>query len=257
MGVKTDVHIVVSQYVSGFCAVASWLLTGWSRGSVTFLKAFGWEQKLWKVTSIQTELESCAEHSVCYREYTVQWTQNNCELGKRHSKRGKKKERARGSAIVNSLSMYSITENIYYSQLSSVAILPQPELVFTSYSTRKDWVLYPNVLSPCGLTLTPTCLLITVNEARSYFASTIQFRTPGPTMLTAWPRAPPAMETSVRNWPADWLTGFAAVYIYIYIYIYIYVCMYVCMYVCKEVDLLPEIFHWSTVYTLVFKKYFL
>jgi hypothetical protein len=27
------------------------------------------------------------------------------------------------SAIVNSLSMYSITENIYYSELSSVAIL--------------------------------------------------------------------------------------------------------------------------------------
>jgi hypothetical protein len=34
--------------------------------------------------------------------------------------------------------MYSITENIYYSQLSSVAILLQPERnCFTSYNTRK------------------------------------------------------------------------------------------------------------------------
>jgi hypothetical protein len=80
-------------------------------------------------------------------------------------------ERARGSAMTNSLSMYSITENIYYSQLSSVAILLQPEHVFTSYSTRKDVVLCPNMLSPCGLP--PTCLLVTVNEARSYIASTV------------------------------------------------------------------------------------
>jgi hypothetical protein len=35
------------------------------------------------------------------------------------------------------LSVYSITENIYYAQLSSVAILPQPEPVFTSFSTSK------------------------------------------------------------------------------------------------------------------------
>jgi hypothetical protein len=69
--------------------------------------------------------------------------------------------------------MYSITENIYYSQLSSVAILLQPEPVFTSYSTRKDWVLSPNVLSPCGLPLPPMRLLVTANESRSYFASTI------------------------------------------------------------------------------------
>jgi hypothetical protein len=32
------------------------------------------------------------------------WTQNNCELMKRHSKRGEKMERARGSALANSLS---------------------------------------------------------------------------------------------------------------------------------------------------------
>jgi hypothetical protein len=79
-----------------------------------------------------------------------------------------------GSAIVNSLSMYSITENIYYSQLSSVEILLQPEPVFTSYSTRKDWVV-SHVLSPCGLPLPPTCLLVTVNEARSYFVPTVLF----------------------------------------------------------------------------------
>jgi hypothetical protein len=75
--------------------------------------------------------------------------------------------------MAKSLSMYSITENIYYSQLSSVAILLQPETVFTSYSTRKYWVFCPYVLSPCGLPLPPTCLLVTANEARSYFASTI------------------------------------------------------------------------------------
>jgi hypothetical protein len=33
---------------------------------------------------------------------------------------------------------------------------------------RKDWVLSPYVLSSCGLPLPPTCLLVTVNEARSY-----------------------------------------------------------------------------------------
>jgi hypothetical protein len=45
----------------------------------------------------------------------------------------------RGSAMSNvCLSMYSITENIYYSQLSSVAIVLQPEPnCFTSYNTRK------------------------------------------------------------------------------------------------------------------------
>jgi hypothetical protein len=38
--------------------------------------------------------------------------------------------------------MYSITENIYYSQLSSVAILLQPEPnCFTSYSTRIGFCL--------------------------------------------------------------------------------------------------------------------
>jgi hypothetical protein len=59
-------------------------------------------------------------------------------------------ERARGSAMANSLSMYNITENIYYSQLSSVAILLQPEPnCFTSYNTRKGLCF----LSLCAIAL--------------------------------------------------------------------------------------------------------
>jgi hypothetical protein len=71
------------------------------------------------------------------------------------------------------LSMYSITENIYYSQLSSVAIRLQTEPnSFVSYSTRKG-LCSPSVLSSFGLPLPPTCLLLTVSEARSYFASAV------------------------------------------------------------------------------------
>jgi hypothetical protein len=69
--------------------------------------------------------------------------------------------------------MYSITENIYYSQLSSVAMLLQPEPVSHRIIQGKVWVLSPYVLSSCGLPLAPTCLLVTVNEAHSYFTSTI------------------------------------------------------------------------------------
>jgi hypothetical protein len=75
--------------------------------------------------------------------------------------------------MANSLSMYSITENIYCSQLSSVAILLQPEPISCRIIKGNDCVLSPHVLSSCGLPLPPTCLLVTVNEARSYFASTI------------------------------------------------------------------------------------
>jgi hypothetical protein len=90
----------------------------------------------------------------------------------RGEKDGKSKRGARLSTVC--LSMYSVTENIYCSQLSSVVILLQPEPnCFTSYNTRKDWVLSPNVLSPCGNPLPLTCLLVTVNELRSYFAPTI------------------------------------------------------------------------------------
>jgi hypothetical protein len=71
------------------------------------------------------------------------------------------------------LSMYSITEKIYYQQLSSVAILLQPEPnCFRSYNTRKA-LCSLSVLSSCRLPLPPTCLLLTANEALSCFASTI------------------------------------------------------------------------------------
>jgi hypothetical protein len=71
--------------------------------------------------------------------------------------------------------MYSITKNIYYSQLSSVAILLQPEPVSHRIIQGKDCVLspLPHVLSSGRVPLPPTCLLLTTIEARSYFASTI------------------------------------------------------------------------------------
>jgi hypothetical protein len=72
------------------------------------------------------------------------------------------------------LSMYSITENIYYSQLSSVTIFLQPEPnCCTSYNTRTGFCSL-SLLSSCGLRLPPTCLVLTVKGARSYFASTIR-----------------------------------------------------------------------------------
>jgi hypothetical protein len=79
--------------------------------------------------------------------------------------------------MANSLSMYGITENIYCSQLSSVAILLQTEPnCFTSYNTRKGLGSRSLcAISSCGLSLPPTCLLVTVNEARSYFASTVSY----------------------------------------------------------------------------------
>jgi hypothetical protein len=85
-------------------------------------------------------------------------------------------ERVRGArACQVCLSMYSITENIYYSQLSSVAIFLQPEPVSHRIIQGNDCVLSLYVLSSFGLPLPPTCLLVTVNEARSYFASTVHF----------------------------------------------------------------------------------
>jgi hypothetical protein len=82
-------------------------------------------------------------------------------------------ERARGSMMAKSLSMYSITENIYCSQLSFVAILLQPEPVSHRIIQGNDCVLSPYVLSSCSLPLPPTYILVTVNEACSYFAPTI------------------------------------------------------------------------------------
>jgi hypothetical protein len=74
-------------------------------------------------------------------------------------------ERARGES--DCLSMYSITENIYYSQLSSVAILLQPEPI-SHRIIQGNYVLSPSVLSSFGLPLPPICLLLTANEACSF-----------------------------------------------------------------------------------------
>jgi hypothetical protein len=82
---------------------------------------------------------------------------------------GKGKRGARLSTVC--LSMYSMPENIYCSQLSSVAILMQPEPVFTSYSTRKGL----GSLSSCTISLrsSPHSHVSTCdNEVRRYFAST-------------------------------------------------------------------------------------
>jgi hypothetical protein len=75
--------------------------------------------------------------------------------------------------MANSLIMYSITENIYYPQLSSVAILLQTEPVSHRIIQGNDCVFSPSVLSSFGLPPPPTCVLLTVSEARSYFASII------------------------------------------------------------------------------------
>jgi hypothetical protein len=80
-------------------------------------------------------------------------------------------EWTRGESVAQQscLSMYSITENILYSQLSSVAILLQPEPnYFTSYNARKG-LCSLSLLSCCCLRLPPAFLLLTVNEARIYF----------------------------------------------------------------------------------------
>jgi hypothetical protein len=70
--------------------------------------------------------------------------------------------------------MYNITENIYYSQLSSVSIIMQPEPVSHRMIQGNDCFLSPSALSSCGLPLPPMCLVLTVSEASSYFAATIR-----------------------------------------------------------------------------------
>jgi hypothetical protein len=74
----------------------------------------------------------------------------------RGEKYGKGKGEARRRRVC--LSMYSIIENIYYSQLSSFVLLLQPETVSHRIIQGKDWVLSPYVLSSCGFPLSPTCL---------------------------------------------------------------------------------------------------
>jgi hypothetical protein len=77
------------------------------------------------------------------------------------------------------LSMYSITENIYCSQLSSLRY-------FCSLNPTVSHRIIQGkdcVLSLCAILvrspLPPTCLVLTVSEARSYFASTINCLTTG------------------------------------------------------------------------------
>jgi hypothetical protein len=76
--------------------------------------------------------------------------------------------------MAKSLSLYSITENIYYSQLSSVTILLQPEPnCFISYNTRKGLrsvSLYAIVLQSS----TPSHVSTSNGKAHSYFASNIR-----------------------------------------------------------------------------------
>jgi hypothetical protein len=82
----------------------------------------------------------------------------------RGEKDGKSKRGARLSTV--SLSMYIITENIYYSQLSSVEILLQPEPnCSTSYYTRKGLCS----LSTCAIILRspPASHVFTSNGQRS------------------------------------------------------------------------------------------
>jgi hypothetical protein len=115
------------------------------------------------------------------------WMQNNWDLRKCHSKRGNRWKEQGGTRLSTvCLSMYSITENIYYSRLSSVAILLQPETnCFTSYNTSK-WLLCSLSLCACGLPLSLWCLLLTVSEAHSYVASTIPFTAIDTCIIPQW-----------------------------------------------------------------------
>lgn len=59
------------------------------------------EPEVWSV------LHRGVEYSLLRAKITgIQWAQNICELGLRHSKRGNKDDKARGSKAEKSLSMY-------------------------------------------------------------------------------------------------------------------------------------------------------
>jgi hypothetical protein len=92
----------------------------------------------------------------------------------RGEKDGKGKAEARRRGVC--LSMYSITENIYYSQLSSVSLLLQPERnCFTSYNIRKGMCS----LSLCAIVLrfTPPSHLSTCNGQRSWQLFCVHYTT--------------------------------------------------------------------------------
>jgi hypothetical protein len=106
---------------------------------------------------------ACHSLFVCMNTYSGR--KITARLGNvRGEKDGKGKGEARWQRVC--LSMYSITENTYCSQLSSVAILLQPEPnCFTSYNTRK-WLCS---LSLCGIVLrsSPPSHAHTCNGQRS------------------------------------------------------------------------------------------
>jgi hypothetical protein len=80
--------------------------------------------------------------------------------------RGEKRWKEQGGARWPTVCMYSITENIYYLQLSSVAILQQPEPnCFTSCNTMKGLCS----LSLCAIVLrsSPDSHVSTFNSQRS------------------------------------------------------------------------------------------
>jgi hypothetical protein len=68
---------------------------------------------------------------------------------------GEKDGKSKRGALLSTvcLSTYSITENVYYSQLSSVAILLQSETVSHRVIQGNDCVFSPSVLSSFGLPL--------------------------------------------------------------------------------------------------------
>jgi hypothetical protein len=94
-----------------------------------------------------------------YGASCLQWTQNNCELRKRHSKRGKKIERARGSTAAKSLWKHLLLTAVFRCTTSAAWTC------FTSYNTRKGLCS----LSVCAIVLrsSPPSHVSTCNGQRS------------------------------------------------------------------------------------------
>jgi hypothetical protein len=93
--------------------------------------------------------------------------------------RGEKDVKGKGEARWRTVcvSMYSITENIYCSQLSSFALLLQPERnCFTSYNTMK--LLGSLSLCVIGLRSSPPSHASTCNGQRSSHLFCVHYTTP-------------------------------------------------------------------------------
>jgi hypothetical protein len=91
---------------------------------------------------LQSTAGGATAQTVSLRLLTAETTYSgrkiNASFGNVTVRGGKRRKWQKGGAMANSLSMYSITKNIYYSQLSSTALLLQPETnCFTLYNTRK------------------------------------------------------------------------------------------------------------------------